>query len=216
MRLGPLLLLLALVAALAAAVTWYVVAGRWLPGIPAPGFTDPAVQAQRDFCRNHPGEKPLNWLIGKKAQEFHRLKPMGRFRLHKNDCSDYVDCIVDDALGAKARFRRHSDQHILSRTRGLWDIFYWDHHAPLLPGDIISVEHSPHYEPYEGAIWHVGVIGADGRVYDWSKLRSWPSDRYGCNTVGWFTQHTPGPRSVIIWRLKAVYRYRARPIPLPQ
>jgi hypothetical protein len=194
--------------------TWYVVTGRWEPAGALPAFTDPDLAARRDFYRNHAGEKPLNWAIGRKAQEFHRSRPMGRFRLNRNDCSDYVDCIVDDALGAQARFRRHSNRHVLSTRRDLWDIFYWNRREPLQPGDLVSVEHSPHYEPYEGAIWHVGVIGADGQVYDWSKLRSWPTDRYGRNDVVWFTRHATGPRSVVIWRLRAVYRYKGRPVDL--
>jgi len=201
-------------AALAFGATWYLVDGGRALTVRRPAFTDPEVAARRDFYRNHPGEQPLNWQIGRTAEAFHRMRPMGRFRLHKNDCSDYVDCIVDEALGAKARFQRSSDRHLLSPQRRLWDVFYWDRREPLLPGDAVSVEHSPHYDPYEGAIWHVGVIGADGRVYDWSKLRSWSSDRYGCNSVEWFTRHATGPRSVVVWRLKAVYRYKARPLPL--
>ena len=212
MRWGAFLPLVALVALLALGVTWYVVAGRWAPGARLPTSIDPDVEARRDFYRNHPGEHPLNWQIGRKAQEFHRLRPMGGFRLHRNDCSDYVDCIVDDALGAKARFRRGSDRHILMRRSDLWDVFYWDRHEPLLPGDILSVEHSPHYEPHEGAVWHVGVLSTDGRVYDWSKLVSWPTDRYGCNSLAWFTRYSTGPDSIIVWRLKAVYRYKARPV----
>jgi len=179
------------------------------------GYIDPEVQAERDFYRNHPGEKPLNWLIGRKAIEFHRLKPMGHFQIKEpaNDCSDYVECIVDDALGAKARFRRNSRQHLLTRMPELWDAFYWDHRTPLQPGDMVSVTHSPHYPPHEGSIGHAGVVGSDGMVYDWTKLKIWPHARYGCHTVEWFTRNSPGPDEVQIWRLNALYRYKARPLP---
>jgi hypothetical protein len=211
MRLRLLIPLLIALTVLGAAV-WYTRAGRWRPGAgPAP--PDLEREAREAFYRDRPGEKPLNWAIGARAAEFHRTKPMGRFRLHKNDCSDFVDCIIDDALGARARFRRGSTRHWLAPRRELWDVFYWDRHAPLLPGDEISVEHSPHYEPYEGAIWHVGVLGTDRMVYDWSKLKSWPTDRYGRHTVAWFTQHCTGPRSIVIFRLNALYRYKARPLP---
>ena len=212
MRWGTFVLVGVVAAGLALGVGWYVASGRWTPSASLPVFTDPEVAARRAFYRDHPGEKPLNWAIGRTAERFHRQRPMGRFRLHANDCSDYVDCIIDEALGAKARFRRDSTQHVLSPRRRLWDLTYWDRHEPLLPGDVISVEHSPHYEPYEGAIRHVGVLGADGRVYDWSKLKSWPTDRYGRNSVAWFTRHSPGPRGVVIQRLKPEYRYRARAV----
>jgi hypothetical protein len=175
---------------------------------------DPGLQAKRDFYRKHPGRKPLNWKIGAKAEEFYRTRPMGKFALHKNDCSDFTEAVVDDALGARARFRRNSDRHVLMRKWRLWDIFYWDREGPLLPGDIVSVEHSPHYEPYEGAIWHVGVVGTDSMVYDWTKLRVWSKDRYGRHSIEWFTRHAHGPRSVEVWRLKDVYRFKGRPVPI--
>ena len=179
-----------------------------------PPTVDPAIQAERDFLRRHPGEKPLNWRIAAKAQDFYRTQPMGKFVLNQNDCSDFVEAAVDDALGAQARFRRHSSRHLLMRIPGLWDVFYWDHKTPLQPGDVVSVEHSPHYPPYEGAIWHVGAIGPDGQVYDWSKLKVWSTSRYGCHSVEWFTRHASGPQSVEIWRLNAMYRYRAWELPL--
>jgi hypothetical protein len=185
------------------------------PRITVPGTVwsrvDPGLQAKRQFYRGCPGQKPLNWKIGAKAEEFYRTQPMGRF---KNDCSDFTEAVVDDALGARARFRRRSDRHVLMRKWRLWDVFYWDREEPLLPGDIVSVEHSPHYEPYEGAIWHVGVLGTDSMIYDWTKLKVWPKDRYGRHSIEWFTRHAHGPRSVEVWRLRDVYRFRGSPLPI--
>ncbi|MCS6861302.1 MAG: hypothetical protein NZT92_13380, partial [Abditibacteriales bacterium] len=65
--------------------------------------------AREKFLREHPNEKPLNWAIGKVAMEFYKSRPMGKFVLHQNDCSDFVECIIDEALGVQARFKRGSD-----------------------------------------------------------------------------------------------------------
>jgi len=186
------------------------------PALPKPRARPPSAAeyepwARQEFQRRHPGEKPLNWKIGAKAEEFSRLRPMGRFDLNKNDCSDYVDSIIDDALGAQARFRRHSNDHLLPRQR-IWDIFYWDGRAPLQPGDEISVRHSPWYEPYESPLWHVGVIGADGMVYDWTKLQGWTEARYGRHSVEWFVRHSPDRDEVLVLRLAPQYRYAISPL----
>lgn len=217
MKLRTFLILLAIICA----VGVYAV---WRSGLPIPGATSVArrfrarteAELRRDFYREHPGEKPLNWLLAEKADAMHAAEPMGKFVLHKNDCSDYMEAVVDDALGAQARHKRGSDKHILTRTRKLWDVFYWDGKEPLLPGDQVSVAHSPHYPPKTGSIGHCGIIGSDGKVRDWSKLRSWSSSRYGRNSVEWFTRHAPPPKGVVISRLRAEYRYRARRIPLPE
>jgi len=218
MRWSTAIVLVVVVGVLAAYVTWYVVPDTGpLPEIPGLSRIriDRDEHARKQFYRECPGEKPLNWKIAAKAEELHRTKPMGKFVLHENDCSDFEEAIIDDALGAKARFRRDSSRHILSRQKRLWRIYYWDRATPLLPGDAISLRHSPHYRPYEGAIWHVGVIGTDGMVYDWSKLKSWSAGRYGRNTVERFARYSHGAKDIIIRRLKAEYRYRARPLPVP-
>jgi len=220
MKLRTFLLVIALVLAAAAAALYFL----WPPNLPRPGATSVArsyrgrteAELRQDFYRKHPGEKPLNWPIAEKADAMHEAEPMGKFVLHKNDCSDYMEAVVDDALGAQARFKRDSDTHILTRTRKLWDVYYWDGKTPLLPGDQVSVAHSPHYPPKAGSIGHCGIIGTDGQVRDWSKLKSWSGSRYGRNSVEWFTRHAPPPRGVVISRLRAEYRYEARRIPLPQ
>jgi len=178
-------------------------------------FSPSEKQLRAAFYKDHAGGKPLNWAIAEMADEMHESKPMGKFVLHENDCSDFMEAVVDEGLGATARFKRESDRHILTRRSGLWNVFYWDRKAPLLPGDQVSVRHSPHYAPKDGSIGHCGLIGSDGNVRDWSKLRSWSTDRYGSNSVEWFTRHSPGPREVVITRLRPEYRYLAKPVPLP-
>ncbi|MGQ9730244.1 MAG: hypothetical protein ACUVX8_03140 [Candidatus Zipacnadales bacterium] len=169
---------------------------------------------REEFLRHYPHEKPLNWKIARTAEEFYQTKPMGRFVLHENDCSDFTHAVIDEALGVRARFYRSSKQHLLAPEPGLWDFYRWEPGAPLLPGDEIAVQHSPHYPPYDDAPWHCGIIGTDGMVYDWTKLRSWGNDRYGCHKVAWFTRYCHGPDEVIIRRLAPQYRYRLKPIPI--
>ncbi len=170
--------------------------------------------AREHFLKHHPDEKPLNWAIARTAVAFHKSKPMGKFVLHENDCSDFVGCIVDHALGAGARFERNSEHHALCgaggsvprrlfRTRWLSDI------DAVQPGDVIGVRHSPWYPPREESIGHVGVIGADGYVYDFVKLKSWRQARYGRTEFAWFI-HNCAPQEVSISRLRAEYRYKVR------
>jgi hypothetical protein len=170
--------------------------------------------ARQQFEAKYPGQKPLNWRIANTAKRFHAEKPMGKFVLHKNDCSDFVDCILDDALGPKARFRRNSDQHVVANTPGLMRSFYWTQGDPALPGDILTVIHSPWYPPHEPPdIAHIGVVGPEGTVYDFTKLRSWRSARYGEHEFTWFVRHCAEPQEVIITRLRPEFRYRVRPLP---
>ena len=49
--------------------------------------------------------------------------------------------------------------------------------------------------------------GTDGRVIDFSKLRSWPEARCGRHEFAWFIRHN-APEQVYIGRLRAEYRYR--------
>ena len=191
------------------AVTGFLALGRAdQPGtlVPLPP-RDYEKWARAEFQRNHPGEKPLNWRLAEVAKQFHEEQPMGRFVLHKNDCSDFVACIVDEALGATARFNRDSDQHLLGEKSGLTRSWNWVPDGVVQPGDIISVRHSPWYPPRENSIWHVGVIGPEGHVYDFVKLKQWKRGRYGCNTFDWFVRHSLDPGEVRLWRLKAKYRY---------
>jgi len=53
----------------------------------------------------------------------------------------------------------------------------------------------------------VGVVGPDGRVIDFSKLKSWPSARYHQVEFDFFTRHNK-PNEVVIGRLKPEFRYR--------
>ena len=170
--------------------------------------------ARERFYRKFPGQKPLNWRIANTAERFHRERPMGKFVLHENDCSDFTDAILDEALGPKARFRRNSDAHIATNTLGLMKSFYWEPATTVIPGDIVTVVHSPWYPPKEPPkIAHIGVVGSDGHVYDFVKLKSWSSARYGRNSFEWFTRHCPDPDEVIITRLRPEYRYRINPLP---
>ncbi len=170
--------------------------------------------ARRQFYQRFPGEKPLNWRIAEVAMAYYEEQPMGKFVLHENDCSDFVDCIADDALGPGARFRRDSDEHIAMRMRGWFKAFYWASGEQVMPGDIICVEHSPWYPPKEPSqIRHIGVIGSDSYVYDFVKLKSWSSARYGRRSFVSFVAHSPDPREVIVYRLRPEYRFRVKPIP---
>jgi len=170
--------------------------------------------ARAEFMRKHPGGKPLNWSIAQKAEDFVRAEPMGRFVLHSNDCSDFTDAILDEALGARARFRRASKHHVLAPEPSLWEFHRWEPGLTLMPGDEIAVRHSPHYPPYDEAPWHRGIVGTDGMVCDWTKLRSWSTDRYGRHTVEWFVHNSSGPNEVIVRRLRPAYRYLIEPIPV--
>ncbi len=177
--------------------------------------------ARREFYRRHPGEKPLNWAIGAAAVEFHKTRPMGRFVLclepneWGNDCSDFVQCAIDEGLGVQARFNRDAKDHLYGTDPRLWHCFYWKPGVAVQPGDIVRVRHSPWYEPYDGACWHAGIMGADGQAYDFSKLKRWRSARYGRHTFEWFIRHSHGPKQVAIGRLRPEYRYRIEPLPEP-
>ncbi len=170
-------------------------------------------RARRHFCQHNSGEKPLNWRLAEVAEEFHEKKPMGQFILHSNDCSDFTDAIADEALGYKARFNRDSNEHVAANMRDLWMYIYWDGAEPLIPGDMISVRHSPWYPPDPNACSHVGMLGTDGMVYDWTKLKSWKQPRYGCNSVKWFIHNCSEPGQIRVYRLRPQYRYCIRHIP---
>ena len=174
--------------------------------------------ARARFLREHPGEQPLSRAIGAAAVRFHRARPMGKFRLSLqpgvwgNDCSDFVECAVDEGLGVRARFKRGSGLHLAGTDNRYFGYGWWDRTSPLRPGDVVSVAHSPWYEPYEGANWHIGVVGSDGMVHDFVKLRRWREARYGRHTPQWFARHSPGPRSVLIGRLRPEYDYLLQPV----
>jgi hypothetical protein len=176
--------------------------------------------ARREFVRRYPGEKPLNWRLAETAVRLHRERPMGRFVLGVepgvwgNDCSDFLDCVVDEALGVGARCFRGGRNHRIGTDPRYFHYFYWDGREPLQPGDLISVRHSPWYDPDPDAAWHVGMLGPDGRVYDFVKLRRWSEARYGRNPLGWFLRYSRGPKEVLVGRLRPQYRYRLEPIPV--
>jgi hypothetical protein len=185
---------------------------------PAPSIAVREERAKAHFLREHPGEQPLNVAIGEAAVRLYKAKPMGKFVLglgaddKGNDCSDFVKCCVDEGLGLKARFKRGSPDHVIGDSLRYQYDFTWDHAQALLPGDIVAVKHSPWYEPYPGACWHVGIIGADGMVCDFVKLKSWGEPRYGRHKLEWFVQHAGGPDEVLVRRLLPEYRYRLREI----
>ncbi len=174
-------------------------------------------RARQQFLGRWPDEEPLNWAIARTVAKFHETHPMGKFILHENDCSDFVGCVVDHALGAGARFERGSEDHALCgrggavrrrlfRTRRLPGV------DAVQPGDVVGVRHSPWYPPKEETIGHVGIIGPGGFVYDFVKLRTWRTARYGRVKFEWFIRHTT-PEQVYISRLRPEYRYRLREVP---
>lgn len=177
--------------------------------------------AQAEFARRHPGEKPVNWAIAEAARRFYQTKPMGKFVLsltslkYGNDCSDFTDCAVDEGLGVGARFKRKSPWHLLAGDPRVLADFCWQPGMVVQPGDVVCVDHSPWYEPYPGACRHVGVVGPEGMVYDFVKLRRWPEARYGCHSFEWFIQNSHGARQVIISRVAAKYRYKIETLPRP-
>lgn len=170
--------------------------------------------ARAEFFRHYPGQRPLNWRLAETAVRFHRERPMGKFVLALesgqwgNDCSDFVDCIADEALGAGARCFRDSKHHLLGTSPRYFDYFLWDGKSPIMPGDLILVRHSPWYEPDPAAGWHVGIMGPEGMTYDFAKLKRWTTPRYGRNSLAWFVRYSRGPGEVVIGRLRAQYRYR--------
>jgi len=162
--------------------------------------------------RRFPGDKPLNWRIAETAERFRDAEPMGRFVLHDNDCSDFVGCIIDEALGPGARFNRAEEDHVLcgeggALRRWLFDVrALADAHA-VQPGDVIGVRHSPWYAPHDDSIGHVGVVATDGSVLDFTKLKIWPEARYGRSEFEWFIRHNT-PKQVRVGRLRPEFRYR--------
>jgi hypothetical protein len=173
--------------------------------------------ARQHFFDRWPHDKPLNWAIARTAADFHDSKPMGKFVLHDNDCSDFVGCVVDHALGAGARFERDSEDHALcgsggSVRRWLFETRRLPDVDAVQPGDVVGVAHSPWYPPREGSIGHVGVVGPDGFVYDFVKLKSWRQARYGRNPLSWFIRHSSRDQ-VYISRLRPEYRYRLKEVP---
>ncbi len=167
--------------------------------------------AREQFLTRHPEGKPLNWAIAEAAEKYRCDKPMGRFVLHENDCSDFVGCAVDHGLGAGARFERDSDAHMLcgeggSLRRSLFVTRMLPDAGPIQPGDIIGVRHSPWYAPTEDSIGHVGVVGPEGTVLDFVKLKSWDGPRYGSSDLDWFI-HNSAPAEVRVSRLRPEYRY---------
>jgi hypothetical protein len=169
-------------------------------------------QARALFEQRYPGEKPLNWRIAETAERFHDEQPMGRFVLHENDCSDFVGCAIDEALGAGARFNRNTDDHARSGEGGAAPRWLFEYRLlpemdAVQPGDIVRVRHSPWYPPNDDACAHIGLLGPDGRVIDFSKLKSWPTARYNQVDFDFFIQHNE-PTQVTIGRLRPEFRYR--------
>jgi hypothetical protein len=163
------------------------------------------------FKRRHPDGRPLNWRIARVAEQFRRAEPMGRFILNENDCSDFVGCVIDEALGVGARFNRDSDEHILCGEGGrvrrwLFESYRLPNRGVVQPGDIVHVRHSPWYPPTEDSMGHVGVIGPEGQVIDFCKLKSWSKARYGRTDFEWFIHHNE-LKQVVISRLRPQYRY---------
>jgi hypothetical protein len=174
--------------------------------------------ARQRFASEHPGEQPLDFAIGAAAERFSKAKAMGKFVLSLesgkwgNDCSDFVNCSIDEGLSLKARFKRGSDRHLVGESLTHFRYVPWDRRSPLRPGDVVSVAHSPWYRPYKGANWHVGLVGTDGLVYDYVKLKSWRGPRYGRHTPAWFIRHSPGKLSVVVTRLRTEYAYRLKAV----
>ena len=187
--------------------------------VPAMRVTDYEQWARFQFDAKFPNSKPLNWDIAAAAVRLYKEQPMGRFVLavrpgeRGNDCSDFVACVIDEGLGAGARFRRGSDEHVLGEDRRLFDAITWSSGVTVQPGDVVNVRHSPWYKPYDGACRHVGIVGSDGQVYDFAKLKVWPKPRYGRSPFEEFARNSSGPGDVIIYRLAAEYRYRMAPLP---
>jgi hypothetical protein len=176
--------------------------------------------ARAEFYRRHPGEKPLNWRLAETAVTMRRLRPMGKFVLAVqpgqwgNDCSDFVDCIADEAFGARARCFRGSPDHLLGTDPRYFVYFVWDGRSPVMPGDLILVRDSPWYEPNPEAAGHIGIVGPDQLVYDFAKLRSWSQPRYGRTSFSWFVRYSRQPGEVLIGRLRPQYRYLIEAIPV--
>lgn len=185
-------------------------------------LTHKEAAARAHFLRRHPGEQPLNHRIARAAVRLYKARPMGKFVLGittpdvGNDCSDFVACAIDEGVGAGARFQRHSQEHLIAQNPRYFDSFMWDRRAPLLPGDSLAVAHSPWYPPHEGACWHVGIIGSEGMVYDFVKLKRWDQARYGRHRVDWFVRNVKQPRETCITRLRPEYRYLMKPLPTPK
>ncbi|MBI2299146.1 MAG: hypothetical protein HYU66_09435 [Armatimonadetes bacterium] len=189
------------------------------PAVPPLGSRGYESWAREQFARRHPGEKPADQPVGEAAVRFHRSRPMGTFKLATrlgqpgNDCSDFVACCIDEGLGVKARFNRGSNRHLYGEDLRLVTETLWRPGVRSQVGDAVAVRHSPWYAPVEESCWHVGVVGSDGMVYDFVKLRRWKQARYGRNSFDWFVRHSPSAGQVILARLRPEYRYHTRPLP---
>ena len=189
-----------------------------LPPVIVPPLTE--VTAREHFHHEHPGEPPYHVRIARAAELFHQTRPMGTFVFNPpspvhNACSDYCACCVDHGLGVGARFERQSDRHLLGDRDDLFEDYWWQPGFRLAPGDEVDVRHSPYYPPNPAACWHVGLVGTDGHVYDFSKLKRWPTPRYGRQSFAEFTRNSHGEHEIMIRRLRWEYRYGAWPIPKP-
>lgn len=178
--------------------------------------------ARAEFERRWPGERPVNWAIAEAAVDLSRRQAMGRFKLALeagewgNDCSDFVACAVDAGLGVRSRLELGTRHHAYGEDPRLFSAHLWRPGMTVQPGDLVSVRHSPWYTPSDSACWHIGVVGVDGRVYDFTKLRRWNRPRYGRHELAWFVRHSPTPGEVILGRLKPQYRFRVEPLPPPR
>jgi hypothetical protein len=186
-----------------------------VPRLPA-ALTE--AEARARFEAQHPGAAPLNQAIAAAALDLHRRRPMGKFVLGLdkpgNDCKDFVACCIDQGLGVKARVDRGSSEHLLGTRRDLFEWSWWSPGTAVQPGDVLTVRHSPWYEPNDAACWHCGIVGGDGLVYDFSKLIRWSEPRYGRHTFEEFVKHSHGPQQVLLQRLHWRYRYGIDPLPI--
>lgn len=173
--------------------------------------------ARAEFERRYPGEKPVNWAVAEAAEAIWRAESMGPFVLGLgepgNDCSDFVDCAIDQGLGVGSRISRGEPEHRFGESSLVVYRFVWRPGLAVQPGDAVSIEHSPWYTPYDGACWHCGIVGTDGQVLDFTKLKRWSGPRYGRQTFAQFTRHSREPGQVVIARLRPQYRYRIEPLP---
>lgn len=154
-------------------------------------------QARRRPVYDCPKPRPTSAIsmhrqkIAATARRFHSTKPMPKFELHKNDCSDFVACVVDEALGVGARRSAHESHKIIPHRisdNPCFKTFNWRPGIMVRAGDIVQVRHSPYYpRSNDSSIWHVGVVGDDMRVYDFAKIIRWPKARYGAHSFDRFT-----------------------------
>lgn len=130
------------------------------------------------------------------AMETTRKKALGKYALGRNDCTNFVARAVE--RGAGIALPNHDFDRLGNQELQYFTYFLLPtdgNGATVQPGDIVWLI------PRKG-ISHVGVVGTDGRVYHFTKLRRRPQ-RYAAEPLSVFLRHFAcGLQECVVFRLE--------------